>query len=170
MASGRRLITLVVALALVGAPAIALRAFCVGKSCTDDAAAATAVPFCRLPGDLRAQIENGFRQGRSPDVMATRNANDLAGGTAGSSGADWPYVPLSALQTSVPIAFFGHGVVSGELPRGTGLDDIAPTLARLMGYDRPHPEDPERRRHRRRRPARCRPSAHRRDRVAGRRQ
>jgi hypothetical protein len=141
VASGRRLAVLVVALALVGAPAVALRAFCAGKSCNqDDIAATTEVPFCPLPADLRAQIVNGYREGRSPDVMASRNANDLAGGTAGSSGADWPYAPLSALQTSVPIVLFGHGVIPGEIPRGTGLDSIAPTLARLIGFDRPHPE------------------------------
>ena len=70
VASGRRLAVLVVALALVGAPAVALRAFCVGKSCAqEDIAAAAAVPFCPLPAALRDQIVAGYRQGRSPDVM-----------------------------------------------------------------------------------------------------
>ena len=36
--------------------------------------------------------------------------------------------------------WFGHGVNAGEIPPGTGLDSIAPTVARLIGYDRPHPE------------------------------
>ena len=140
VASGRRLTMLVVALALVGAPAIALRAFCVGQSCAQDGEVATAVPFCSLPADLRAEIEAGYRQGRSPDVMATTNGTEVAGGTAGSSAASWPLSPLSIDENRVPIIFFGHGVTPGELPRGTGVDRIAPTLARLIGYDRPHPE------------------------------
>jgi hypothetical protein len=62
------------------------------------------------------------------------------GGTAGSSDAAWPHAPLTALQNSVPIVWFGHGVNPGEISPGTGLDGIAPTIARLIGYDRPHPE------------------------------
>ena len=77
--SGRRLTLLVVALALVGAPAVALTAFCVGQSCADEDQVAAAVPFCALPGDLRAQIEAGFRQGRSPDVMAATSGAEHHG-------------------------------------------------------------------------------------------
>ena len=142
--SGRRLTLLVVALALVGAPAVALTAFCVGQSCADEDQVATAVPFCALPGDLRAQIEAGFRQGHSPDVMAAASGGDITGGTAGSSNAAWPHAPLTALQNSVPIVWFGHGVNPGEIPPGTGLDSIAPTVAQP---DRIRPAasgDPER--------------------------
>ena len=131
---------LVVALALVGAPAVALTAFCVGQSCADEDQVAAAVPFCALPGDLRAQIEAGFRQGHSPDVMAATSGADITGGSAGSSDAAWPHAPFTALQNSVPIVWFGHGVNPGEIPSGTGLDSIAPTVARLIGYDRSHPE------------------------------
>jgi len=131
---------LVVALALVGAPAVALTALCVGQSCADEDQVAAAVPFCALPRDLRAQIEAGFRQGHSPDVMSATSGNDITGGTAGSSNAAWPHAPLTALQNSVPIVWFGHGVNPEAIPPGTGLDSIAPTVARLIGYDRPHPE------------------------------
>ncbi len=135
MASGRRLAVLVVALALVGAPAIALRAFCVGKSCVQEEAAAP-VPFCPLPADLRAEIEAGYREGRSPDVMASTQG----GGLADDGGVPWPSDPYSSRLNSVPIVLFGHGVSPGQLPDGVGVDRIAPTIAELIGFDRSHPE------------------------------
>ncbi|HEY5859249.1 MAG TPA: hypothetical protein VIX62_03080, partial [Actinomycetota bacterium] len=76
MPIGSRLTTLLVVLALVALPAVALRAFCVGKSCdSGEATASAAVPFCPLPAELRGLISAGFRQGRSPDVMAATDAN-----------------------------------------------------------------------------------------------
>lgn len=137
MASGRRLITLVVALALVGAPAIALRAFCAGKSCAQEGEVATAVPFCPLPADLRTQIEAGFREGRSPDVMAATNGADVVTNVDGVP-VSWP--STSAKDGRVPIVFWGTSVHQGALPDGTGLDQIAPTLAAILRYDRPHPQ------------------------------
>ncbi len=137
MASGRRLITLVVALALVCAPAVALRAFCVGKSCAPEDDVAAAVPFCPLPADLRAQIEAGFREGRSPDVMAATNGTDVVTNVDGVP-VSWP--STSAGDDRVPIVFWGTGVNAGALPDGTGLDQIAPTLAAILKFDRPHPQ------------------------------
>ncbi len=137
MASGRRLFTLVVALALVGAPAIALRAFCVDKSCAQADEVATAVPFCPLPADLRAQIEAGFREGRSPDVMAATNGTDVVTNVDGVP-VSWP--STSAGDGRVPIVFWGAGVRADGLPDGTGLDQIAPTLAAILEFDRPHPQ------------------------------
>ena len=137
MASGRRLITLVVALALVGAPAVALRAFCVGKSCAQEDEVARAVPFCPLPADLRAQIEAGFREGRSPDVMATTNGTDVATDVDGVP-VSWP--STSAQDERVPIVFWGTGVDGVDLPDGTSLDQIAPTLSAILGFSRPHPQ------------------------------
>ncbi len=132
---------LVVALALVGAPAVALRAFCVGQSCTQDEAVAAPVPFCPLPKDLRAEIEAGYRQGRSPDVMGSTASTPLIGGSEDVVPlTSWPGDPYTADVNRVPIAFFGAGVRSGRLPPNTGVDRIAPTIARLIGYRRPHPE------------------------------
>lgn len=132
---------LVVALALVGAPAVALRAFCVGQSCSQDEAVAAPVPFCPLPKDLRAEIEAGYRQGRSPDVMgATASSRVIGGSDAGIPLTGWPSAPYSANANRVPIAFLGAGVRAGPLPPGVGVDRIAPTIARSIGYDRPHPE------------------------------
>lgn len=128
---------LVVALALVGAPAVALTAFCVGESCAQEEGVAAAVPFCPLPADLRTMIEAGYRQGRSPDVMATTTSGVRL---SDDDGVVWPRSPYEHAANDVPIIFFGHGVSPGQLPDGIGVDRIAPTIARVMGYDRPHPE------------------------------
>ena len=52
----------------------------------------------------------------------------------------WPRSPYEHATNDVPIVFFGYGVNPGRLPDGIGVDRIAPTIARVMGYDRPHPE------------------------------
>jgi hypothetical protein len=56
------------------------------------------------------------------------------------TGIVWPGSPYARQANEVPILFFGHGVNPGRLPDGIGVDRIAPTIARLIGYDRPHPE------------------------------
>ena len=137
VASGRRLTMLVAAMALVGAPAVALTAFCVGESCAQEDGVATAVPFCPLPADLRAGIEAGFRQGRSPDVMAATAGTEVVTIVDGTP-VSWP--STSPHDARVPIVFFGAGVSDAPLPDGTGLDQIAPTLASILGFDRPHPQ------------------------------
>ena len=137
VASGRRLIMLVVAMALVGAPAVALTAFCVGESCAPEDGVATAVPFCPLPADLRAGIEAGFRQGRSPDVMAATAGTEVVTIVDGTP-VSWP--STSPHDARVPIVFWGAGVSDAPLPDGTGLDQIAPTLASILSFDRPHPQ------------------------------
>ena len=128
---------LVVAMALVGAPAVALTAFCVGESCAQEDGVATAVPFCPLPADLRAGIEAGFRQGRSPDVMASTADTEVVTIVDGMPIA-WP--STAAHDPHVPIVFWGAGVGHTPLPDGTGLDQIAPTLASILAFDRPHPQ------------------------------
>ena len=137
MAPGRRLTLLIVTLALVGAPALALRALCVGRSCAPEEEAAGPLPFCSLPAALREQIVAGYRQGRSPDVMA---ATSPGPGLSEEDGVSWPQVPYAPSSNAVPIIFFGHGIVPDQLADGIGVDRIAPTLAELIGFDRPHPE------------------------------
>ncbi|HEY6566364.1 MAG TPA: hypothetical protein VI341_02500 [Actinomycetota bacterium] len=146
MPTGRRLATLLLVLALVALPAVALRAFCIGKSCqTSEATASVAVPFCPLPASLRTQIAAGFREDRSPDALGV--TSDAGTGINTPIGDDvevpWPSVLDSGLNdgaTRVPIAFFGDGFTGSAPPEGTGLDQIAPTLAQAIGYRRPHPE------------------------------
>ncbi len=147
MRIGRRLSTLLLVLALVGAPAVVLRIFCVGSSCdAGEARAQATVPFCPLPERLRHEIAAGFREGRSPDVMAaTAGLDTVSTQVRRGTRVPWPGtedrdgVP-GLPDTRVPIVFFGSGVRPRALPTGTALDAIAPTLESITGFRRAHPE------------------------------
>jgi hypothetical protein len=134
---GRRLLVLLLVLAAIGVPAGVLRAACAGKSCPADVAQAR-VPFCPLPAELKAKLAAGYREGRSPDVIAVTGNHAVASPTG---AGPWPSVAEASTVTAVPIAFFGRGIEPGALvPRGTGLDAIAPTLSEVLGFRRAHPE------------------------------
>lgn len=135
---GRRLASLLVVLALVGTPALILRAFCIGRSCDDASASAAAVPFCPLPAELRAVIAAGYRAGRSPDVMATSGGAPVMTKASGLL-VGWPWTGASP-SLAVPLAFVGPEVTERSLPGDVGLADVAPTLAALIGYAPPHPD------------------------------
>jgi hypothetical protein len=138
--TGRRLLVLLVVLAAIGIPAGVLRAVCAGRSC-DEPDEGPRVPFCTLPADLRRDIEHGYREERSPDVLGV--ASDVPVYTEGPGGVRTPWPAVSAsTDTRVPIAFAGRGVAPGAaLPEGTTLDRIAPTVAEAIGFDdRPHPD------------------------------
>jgi hypothetical protein len=98
------------------------------------------VPFCPLPEDVRTMVAAGFYTGRSPDVMGvTASSVVVGGGPPEDAGVAWPSATPPP-DTRVPIAFFGDGVARGHpLPAGTGLDQIAATLADLLGFLRPFP-------------------------------
>ncbi|HEX2058544.1 MAG TPA: hypothetical protein VHI71_09250 [Actinomycetota bacterium] len=137
--AGRRTLVLLSLVALVGAPAGVLRAFCAGRSCDEPANASSEVPFCSLPDEVRAGVAAGFREGRSPDLLAIAAEGGLVANDA------WPAVPWPATSgagsAQVPIAFAGAGINPGaEVPAGTTLDHVAPTIAAILGFDRPHPE------------------------------
>lgn len=145
--TGRRLSMLVLALALLGAPALVLRVLCVGSACdASGALAGTAVPFCGLPLELRREIAAGFREGRSPDVMAATAALDLVSTDMPANGRiPWPGVTNTrgtseVPDTRVPMAFFGAGIDPGAIPSGIALDSIAATLEAVTGLRREHPE------------------------------
>jgi hypothetical protein len=137
--SGRRLLTLLVVLAAIGLPAGILQALCVGRSCDSDGDAAPRVPFCPLPEVLRDLIANGYREGRSPDVLGVVHATvftEVAG-----ARLSWPEGGTGVDDVAVPLAFTGAGVRRDvELPSGVTLDRIAPTIAQILGFDRPFPE------------------------------
>lgn len=129
-------------LSLLAVPPVLARVACVGDACGGATAATPiAVPFCGLPADVRTLVANGFRNGRSPDVLGVAATTAIAGAARPADDAlPWPQVdPVS--DARVPIAFLGTGVApDGAVPDGTGLDQIAPTLADLLGLRRPHPE------------------------------
>jgi hypothetical protein len=136
--SGRRLAILALALALIGAPAVVLRALCAGESCDEAGAAAARVPFCPLPADVRDLIVAGFRDGRSPDVLATSAEGSAVVRAQAGARVAWPSSSLPDLR--VPIVFAGTGIGAGMVPDDTGLDAIAPTLEPVAGIHRPHPD------------------------------
>lgn len=132
-------------LALVGAPAVVLRIFCVGSSCdAGQADAGSPVPFCPLPLELRRSIAAGFREGRSPDVMgATAGTEMVRTRSEQRTPVPWPGVAADATELPdmrVPIAFFGRGIGRSTLPDDVRIDAIAPTLETLTGLRRAHPE------------------------------
>jgi hypothetical protein len=111
VASGRRLTMLVVALALVGAPAVALTAFCVGESCAQEEGVAAAVPFCPLPADLRAGYHAAW-PGRSPD--------DGPPSTRQSRRRRHPVSKISTSRTTPAFRSCSGCGVAAPLPDGIG--------------------------------------------------
>jgi hypothetical protein len=145
--AGRALAVVFLAMALA-APAIVLRALCVGRACEQPAQASVRVPFCSLPGSLRTQLEAGFRDGRSPEVLAVTGDQAVQGSSALKfrewNQASWPRVlwPSTAHpeREEVPVIFWGAGVEPGPITGQHTLADVAPTIAEIIGLDRPHPE------------------------------
>src|SRR5581483_8903274 len=140
--SGRRLLVLFLVLGAIGVPAGVLRAACAGRSCHSDSHGTVRIPFCPLPDNLKTEIAAGYREGRSPDVLAVTTSAALWGGTDNGSGisAAWPSVS-GGPSTLVPIVFWGTGVSkAARLPSVVGLDQIAPTLSTVIGFRRSHPD------------------------------
>lgn len=139
LGAGRRTLVLLALVAVAGAPAAVLRGFCAGHSCDEPANASSEVPFCSLPRDVRSRVAAGFREGRSPDLLAVA-ADDGLLASDEPPKVPWPSTS-SVGSTRVPIAFSGEGVdAEAEIPDGTGLDDVAATIAAILGFDRPHPD------------------------------
>jgi hypothetical protein len=137
--TGRRLLTLLVVLAAVGIPAGVLQALCAGRSCDSGPGEAPRIPFCPLPAALREAISNGYREGRSPDVLGI--ARDVPVYTEiGGLRIPWPATG-SLTDTRVPLVFSGAGVSPGaDLPNDVTLDAIAPTVSEILAFDRPFPD------------------------------
>jgi hypothetical protein len=137
-AAGTRTIVLLIALAALALPALLLHIACVGNSCEQVEARVSDAPFCSLEESLRNRIVAGYREGRSPDVMAVARDRRVFGATGQPSPA-WPSAGVP--PTRVPIAFMGAGVdADARIPSGTRLDTIAPTIAEILGMERSHPE------------------------------
>jgi hypothetical protein len=136
----RRLLLIVLVVGLLGIPAAALHLGCAFNACAASASGgSTAVPFCPLPAAIRDAIVAGFRDKRSPDVMGVTTRAEIVGGSDPTDATLWPSLS-SASQMQVPIVFAGAGVSRRPIPDGTGLDQIAPTVADAIGLKRAHPE------------------------------
>jgi hypothetical protein len=129
---------LLAVLAVISVPAVVLRALCAGNACPAEPAPSR-VPFCGLPGELRAALAAGFREGRSPDVLAVPDRLTLFT-RRGGLPLPWPGLG-DRPDPRVPLAIWGSGVPAGvRLGGGITLDDVAPTAAALLGFHRPFPE------------------------------
>lgn len=137
----RRRVTAVAIVGLLfGGPAAALRAACAWGSCERLVVTEADIPFCSLPRAIRSEIANGYYEGRSPDVLAVTRRPVVGDTTRRGEFVAWPSTTSNG-EGRVPIVFSGVGVRSGmTLPEGTGLKDIAPTIARLIGLKRAHPD------------------------------
>jgi len=122
------------AAALVALPATVLAGLCLGNACKRVDRAQGRVPFCSLPAELRSRVASGFRDARSPHILAVAGRTPISD----ARGA-WPSLD-DAPGESVPLVFAGTGVAAAaEVPGGTTLDAVAPTLAEIIGLRRPHP-------------------------------
>lgn len=133
----RRLVTLLLVLGLIAVPAAALRAFCVGNSCDAAQERSGPVPFCSLDPGVRDLVTAGFYEGRSPDVLGVTGATAVTH-AARSLDIAWP--STARHDTDVPVAFVGPAFTGEELSSSLRLDQIAPTLEPLLGFERPFPE------------------------------
>lgn len=145
MRTGRRLASLLVVLALIGAPAVVLRTFCAGNSCEQAEARTASVPFCSLDARTRELVAAGFYSDRSPDALGVTGATQVVTDVGHGLRVPWPSAEPpgpAAYRLTVPLVFFGGGIRPGtQVPeRGLQLDQVAPTLEPLLGFRRPHPE------------------------------
>lgn len=73
-------------------------------------------------------------------MLAVPARSAVTGGSAANAaGVPWPAASPEP-DTSVPIVFTGSRVQHVPLQAGTGLDQIAPTLAAFLAFNRAHPE------------------------------
>ncbi|MGH2692188.1 MAG: hypothetical protein ACRDHM_06760 [Actinomycetota bacterium] len=137
----KRLLLTIAAAGLVALPAAVLAGLCLGNACERAGQARGRIPFCSLPLELRSLIANGFRDGRSPHVLAVSGPTPVSPHPDFSNAADgsWPSLD-DAAPKRIPLAFAGTGISPGaEFPEGTTLDALAPSLAEIIGLRRPHP-------------------------------
>jgi len=81
--------------------------------------------------------QNSFFEPRSPHVIARLKKYIYLGDYPGGTGHGSPY----EYDTHVPIVFLGPGIMGGTYPNPCGPEDIAPTLAQLLGIDFPRESD-----------------------------
>ena len=131
----RRALLIAVVVLAASIPAVVAYGGCAKGRCPSNGAAATQVPFCSLPPGVRTRIAAGYQFERSPELLAVTAGTPVMGSTAPAEGdlaVPWLSVDGPA-RARVPLVFLGPGVRPGSLPRGTTLDDVEPTLVRILG-------------------------------------
>jgi predicted AlkP superfamily pyrophosphatase or phosphodiesterase len=82
-------------------------------------------------------FRNSFFQPRSPDVMVLPKKYIYLDDRPGGTGHGTPY----DYDRHVPIIFMGPGIKPGKYEEPCGPEDIAPTLAKILGFDYPKESD-----------------------------
>jgi arylsulfatase A-like enzyme len=78
-------------------------------------------------------FRNSFHEARSPDLIVRLKRYTYLNDRIGGTGHGSPY----EYDRHVPVAFMGARIKPGKYDSPCGLEDIAPTLARLLGFDYP---------------------------------
>ena len=82
-------------------------------------------------------FQNSFFAPRSPDILGTVKKYIYLDDYVGGTGHGTPY----DYDRHVPIIFWGPGVKAGSYNQPCGPEDIAPTLATILGLEYPKEED-----------------------------
>ena len=82
-------------------------------------------------------FRNSFFEPRSGHVVALLKPSVFLGARTGGASHGTPYEH----DRHVPLLFFGAGIKPGRHDEPCGPEDIAPTLARLLGFDYPRESD-----------------------------
>jgi predicted AlkP superfamily pyrophosphatase or phosphodiesterase len=82
-------------------------------------------------------FRNSFFQPRSPHVIVLLKKYIYIDNRPGGTGHGTPY----DYDRHVPIVFMGPGIKPGNYDQPCGPEDIAPTLAALLGLDYPKESD-----------------------------
>jgi hypothetical protein len=77
------------------------------------------------------RVLNGFFAQRSPDVEVVLDPYWIAGSTPATHGAPFGY------DTHVPVLFLGAAIRPGRYDQPVTVNDVAPTLATLLGVETP---------------------------------
>jgi hypothetical protein len=83
------------------------------------------------------RYQRSYFAARSPDVQLRFKQWQLVDAETHGTSHGSPY----AYDTHVPVLFFGAGVRAGMHERPVGTVDVAPTLAELLGVQRPEDLD-----------------------------
>jgi hypothetical protein len=84
-------------------------------------------------------VSAGFYEGRSPDILGVAGSSVVTR-VPGGLEVPWPTSTVDPYSLRVPLIFLGDRIESQALTGDIGLNQVAPTLERLLGIERPHPE------------------------------
>jgi hypothetical protein len=83
----------------------------------------------RDPVDSR--VRNGFNSARAPDIFTVTDPYYMFSATGATHGSPYGY------DTHVPVIFLGSAIMAGSYSGTIGVEDIAPTLAKLLAIETP---------------------------------